>query len=176
MFTRYDRNRDGKLDAAEMARSRFLDLKPADRSGDGQVTKDELTAWMTARAQGGAAAAPTAAAKPAAPPASATAPASVQANAAAASSKPAANSLASAAADSEPSGPQRKSYRFLSATERLPSGLPSWFREKDRDRDGQVMMSEWTSRWNDAAVSEFSRHDRNGDGVITPAEALRSGG
>jgi hypothetical protein len=163
MLTRYDRNRDGKLDAEEIARYRWGNLKEADRSGDGNVTKEELTAWLAARAQGGAAAT-----------AAATATAAPRPGPAAPASQAMASRAAPAASASNE--PQRKSYRFLSALERLPSGLPSWFREKDGDKDGQVQMSEWTKRWSDSAVSEFSRHDGNGDGVITPAEALRSGG
>jgi hypothetical protein len=167
MLTRYDRNRDGKLDADEIARYRWGNLREADRSGDGNVSQDELAAWLLSRAQGSAAATATASPAPAATAGPAPAPP--------ASPAPASVAPANRAAAAVPSEPARKSYRFLSALERLPPGLPSWFREKDRDKDGQVMMSEWTTQWSDAAVAEFSSHDRNGDGVITPAEALRSG-
>lgn len=58
--------------------------------------------------------------------------------------------------------------------ERLPRGLPDWFREVDSDRDGQVKMAEFASRWSDAKVAEFLKYDLNGDGLITPLEALRA--
>ncbi|MFO0896304.1 MAG: hypothetical protein U0836_02645 [Pirellulales bacterium] len=172
MLKRFDTLKpDGVLDADELARSRFINMRPADRNGDGKVTKEELTAWYVARAQGGGAAAPASTA--AAPN---VAVAAKPAPAATAAPPSDASATAPASGGSSSTEPQRKSYRFLSAMERLPGGLPSWFRDKDRDRDGQVLMSEWTTQWTDSAVNEFSKHDRNGDGVITPSEALRSGG
>lgn len=71
------------------------------------------------------------------------------------------------------SGGSRKSYRFLTATERLPSGLPDWFAQKDADGDGQVSMAEYTGSWNDSAVADFLKFDLNNDGIITPGECLR---
>ncbi len=67
-----------------------------------------------------------------------------------------------------------KSYRFKTPTELLPSGLPNWFAQKDRDADGQVSMSEYTSEWSDAKATEFASYDLDGDGVITPQEALKA--
>jgi hypothetical protein len=66
----------------------------------------------------------------------------------------------------------RKFYRFKTAHERLPKGIPDWFIEKDADRDGQVMMAEFATRWNEALVAEFVQFDRNRDGVVTPKECL----
>jgi hypothetical protein len=66
----------------------------------------------------------------------------------------------------------RKRYRFKTAHERLPKGIPDWFVEKDANHDGQVMMAEFAVRWNDALVAEFVQFDRNGDGVITPKECM----
>lgn len=66
----------------------------------------------------------------------------------------------------------RRSYRFLSARERLPEGLPSWFEDRDRDQDGQVTMAEYSSSWTDSKAREFLRYDGNDDGVITPEECL----
>lgn len=66
------------------------------------------------------------------------------------------------------------SYRFRSARERLPSGLPGWFGDRDANRDGQVSMAEYSRTWNDSTVRDFTRYDRNNDGVITAQEALNS--
>jgi hypothetical protein len=66
----------------------------------------------------------------------------------------------------------RKSYRFLTAAERRPSGLPEWFLSKDKNEDGQVTMAEWIRFWSDEAATEFADRDLNGDGIITAAEAL----
>ncbi len=69
----------------------------------------------------------------------------------------------------------KKSYRFLSPTERLPKGLPDWFARNDADGDGQIMMAEYAAAWTEAAAQEFLKYDLDGDGVITPAEALNGG-
>jgi len=69
----------------------------------------------------------------------------------------------------------RASYRFLTAAERLPKGLPEWFTTKDKNQDGQVTMAEWIRFWSDEAAAEFAERDANGDGVIVAAEALAFG-
>jgi hypothetical protein len=66
----------------------------------------------------------------------------------------------------------RKSERFLTATERLPKGLPDWFTRSDADADGQVQMWEYSTTWTDETVAEFAKLDFDGDGIITTAEAL----
>lgn len=67
---------------------------------------------------------------------------------------------------------ERKSYRALTPTERLPKGLPSWFTRNDANEDGQVSMAEFSTAWSDAKVSEFLKYDLNGDGLITAKECL----
>ncbi len=66
----------------------------------------------------------------------------------------------------------RKSYRFLSPSERLPEGLPEWFEERDGNADGQVTMAEYSSYWSDSKAREYLRYDLNDDGVVTPNECL----
>lgn len=66
----------------------------------------------------------------------------------------------------------RKSYRFLSAAERLPEGLPGWFTERDQNKDGQISMAEYSSYWSDTKAREYLRYDLNDDGMITPDECL----
>jgi len=68
----------------------------------------------------------------------------------------------------------KKSYRFLSPTERLPKGLPDWFARNDADADGQIMMSEFAAAWTESTAADFMKHDRDGDGIITPDEALQA--
>ena len=75
------------------------------------------------------------------------------------------------AATKAASGP-RKSYRYLRPSERLPGGLPGWFSQNDSDGDGQVQMAEYAATWTKDKAAEFKRLDRNGDGVVTPREAL----
>lgn len=53
----------------------------------------------------------------------------------------------------------------------LPRELPSWFTERDRDRDGQISLYEW--RVSGASLDEFRRYDPNNDGLTTAEEVLR---
>ena len=66
----------------------------------------------------------------------------------------------------------RASYRFSTPYDRLPEGLPSWFGEKDTNRDAQIMMSEFARDWTDSMATEFLRYDHNGDGVLTTGEVI----
>jgi Ca2+-binding EF-hand superfamily protein len=66
----------------------------------------------------------------------------------------------------------KKSYRFLSATERLDGNLPEWFKNKDANSDGQIAMAEFSSIWTEKEAGEFQRADLNGDGIITAKECL----
>ena len=54
---------------------------------------------------------------------------------------------------------------------KTPGGLPSWFKELDTDVDGQVALYEW--RRASKSMDEFTNWDLNGDGFITPEEAIR---
>jgi hypothetical protein len=75
-------------------------------------------------------------------------------------------------ADSAP--PKKPTFRTRSPYERLPADLPTWFKEKDADLDGQVWMWEYASAWTDELADQFARHDPNGDGVITWKECLET--
>ena len=44
---------------------------------------------------------------------------------------------------------------------------------KDGDGDGQIMMAEFSIKHSAATVAELARYDLNGDGVITPNEAVQ---
>jgi hypothetical protein len=84
---------------------------------------------------------------------------------------PAADAAPAATGPAKPA--PKKSGRFLTARERLPSGLPAWFIEKDVNGDGQVTMAEFASEWTPEVAAEFNRYDLNHDGVITAAECLK---
>ena len=52
-----------------------------------------------------------------------------------------------------------------------PNGLPSWFKDLDKDGVGQISLHEW--RASGGTFEEFRKYDLNGDGIITAAEVLR---
>ena len=57
--------------------------------------------------------------------------------------------------------------------ERLPDGLPEWYTSRDKNADGQIRMSEFsTSQWSERTLAEYYQFDLNKDGVITPGECL----
>jgi hypothetical protein len=68
---------------------------------------------------------------------------------------------------------KRRTYRFTPASERLPAGLPSWFKSSDRNQDGQVAMSEYSRSWSKSKVNDFRRYDLNDDGIVTAKEAVK---
>jgi Ca2+-binding EF-hand superfamily protein len=51
-------------------------------------------------------------------------------------------------------------------------GLPPWFRELDKDEDGQVSLREWEQ--GGKKRKDFLEYDLNDDGFITREEALRT--
>jgi hypothetical protein len=53
----------------------------------------------------------------------------------------------------------------------LPKGLPKWFKELDKDGDGQIALYEWREGGRD--FEEFDVLDLNGDGFITIDEVQR---
>jgi len=56
----------------------------------------------------------------------------------------------------------------------IAQGLPTWFYERDLDRDGQVSMSEFTDEWTNELLDEFTQLDQNDDGLLTTFEVVRS--
>jgi Ca2+-binding EF-hand superfamily protein len=117
-------------------------FKPKDANGDGDVSLDELTAQL-AKTSGGK----TADAK-----------------------KEAGGGRDRGSSDSGDDS-SSKSFRFLTAKERLPKDIPDWFVDADEDEDGQVLMSEYAERWTESVAKKFVGLDLDGDGVITPDEA-----
>jgi Ca2+-binding EF-hand superfamily protein len=68
--------------------------------------------------------------------------------------------------------PRAQKYYVSPAT--LPAGLPDWFQQLDKDGDGQLMLGEFAPDGSAAQRQAFARYDTNGDGVITPDEAVRA--
>lgn len=54
---------------------------------------------------------------------------------------------------------------------RLPTGLPAWFTQLDKDQDGQIGLYEW--RVADWPLEEFKKVDLNDDGFLESSEVLR---
>lgn len=76
--------------------------------------------------------------------------------------------------DRDTAASDKKSYRYLTPTERLPKGLPTWFTRNDADADGQVTMAEYSTSYNETTVAEFNKYDLDSDGIITPGECLEA--
>ena len=154
MLRRLDRNRNDVLDREEWGKIGG-DPGKSDTNGDGVLTVDELAVHLSNYAQG---------TSPAARPSDRTeAPSRKQSTS---------SGQASRKADS------RRSYRFLTATERvaklLPGNLRDWFLQNDRDGDGQIAMHEFASNWSATRTREFARLDLNNDGLVTPKEYVKS--
>ena len=50
--------------------------------------------------------------------------------------------------------------------------LPDWFKENDKNGDGQIMMAEYAKQWDAKMLDSFDKFDFDADGVITPQECL----
>lgn len=156
IFDRYDNNKDNLLQEEERSGYRWVNLKEADTNGDNLVSEQELASFLARRAGSSE---------------SADADSSTRSTSSVTSvSSP----VQSARIVGSPLRSGQRSFRFLTARERLPEGLPSWFAQKDADADGQVMMVEWAAVWTDEQIDAFAAIDRNQDGIITPKEALAS--
>jgi Ca2+-binding EF-hand superfamily protein len=145
-----DKNGDGILEGDEIPKVGMS--KNGDMNGDGKITQPELVAYYRGVSK----------------------PASTSSGVATASSpglKPAAVATTSAAKDSDTRkivNTTRKSYRFKTTKERLPT----WqFASRDANGDGQVSMSEYSRVWSDRTAADFQRYDRNNDGMITAKES-----
>lgn len=156
---KYDKNKDGILDEKEIAEGSWRDESPMsyDRNGDKKLSVEELAVRYAKRR---------------------IAEETEKANKQTASS----NSRDSRRGDSRSQKPEapaspwsnQASYKFtpkFGSNSKTP-GLPEWFASSDANNDGQVMMNEYASNWDDATIKEFERFDTNGDGTITTLETL----
>jgi hypothetical protein len=146
LLAQYDKNKNGVLEKDEWKEMKG-DVKAADKNGDGNITLEELTAWLQQFGRGGGG--------------------HGRDESGSASGKSSGGSSSGSGASAT-----KVSLRFSTSTERLPSGLPDWFLQKDVNSDGQVAMVEYTSEWSKTKVEEFYDYDLNRDGYITPYECL----
>jgi len=159
-FGYYDRNRDRKIDADEMKRSRYgADLPMYDKNRDGQITLNEME-YRYARRRventGG--------------------------NQSGSSSRGKGKKDSDEDKDSDAwlwserlGLEDRNSYRVRSPREQTSEdGLPDWFDQDDTNQDGQIAMAEFSTSWSDSELARFNQFDLNQDGVITPRECLKA--
>ena len=151
LLREHDKNKDGMLQ-----RDEFKEMKTehqgADANGDGVITLGELTNRVSGYSSGGANASPLSG--------------SGSSGYGGKSYKKGGDKDKTGSADG------KKSYRFLTPTERLPKGMPDWFIKNDADGDGQIMMVEYSSNWTESTAAEFAKLDLDGDGIITPSECM----
>ncbi len=157
MFKNFDRNGDGKIDKDEIQRTATLKNEVAtwDTTKDGAIDLAEWKVYLDSANKGltspGGAAPPPVGPTPA--PNGTTPPATTPTDPMAEPKK------------ETPAAPT------VFRAGQLPSeGLPSWFKDLDKDNDGQVALHEWPA---DRPMKEFEDADRNGDGLVTIAEGLR---
>lgn len=154
---RYDRNRDGTLDANELREGRWGDDPMTfDQNGDGKLTREELAVRSAKRRQ------------------NSTANASNQRD-----NRSPSNNMQPPRQEAEKEtapNPFEKitSYRMADkdGNPKRPAGLPDWFVRKDIDFDNQVSMKEFATKWTDDVLEDFNRADTNTDGLITTRECL----
>ncbi|MGI8982580.1 MAG: hypothetical protein ACR2FY_25390 [Pirellulaceae bacterium] len=149
LLKQHDRNKDGMLQRDEWKELK-TEHQGADTNSDGTITLAELSTRISAYSSGGASSSPLSSS-------------SGGTGYGGRSYKGSGDKTASAT---------KKSYRFLTPTERLPKGMPDWFLKNDADGDGQIMMSEYSTSWTTATAADFAKYDLDGDGIITPNECL----
>jgi Ca2+-binding EF-hand superfamily protein len=163
-ISRYDRNRDGILDAEEIKEGRWSDDPMVfDQNADGKLTRDELAVRYAKRRMGSS---------------------SSTSSSGASSSSRDSRDRGGMTVDRRDSDKKEKEKEFVNPFEKIssyrttdrdgnpkrPTGLPEWFTRKDIDFDNQVSMREFASKWTSDVVEDFDRFDTNLDGFITAKE------
>ncbi|MEC8557603.1 MAG: EF-hand domain-containing protein [Planctomycetota bacterium] len=175
---RYDRNKDGKLSAEELRAGRWSDNPMQyDRNKDGMLTATELASRYANRrvaeeerrqqysGRGGSSWG--------------------RGNSTSGSpwSRGGGNDGWSKSGDKDKKKKEErfgdaKSYRFTEDGGSSRAELPSFLARMDKNGDNQVMMAEFSQKWNASTLKEFLKWDLNNDGVIIASEsnaALNSG-
>jgi len=182
MMQRYDKNGSGVLEKSEWAGFR-TDPSPGDTNKDGKLTKDELTKWMSSRfgqSRGGGDSGRGSSGRGSSDRGSSDRGSSGRGSSGRGGSDRGGNERGSSGRGGSQGGRRggdsnadtAESYRFKTLGERLPEGLPEWFKSNDGNGDGQIMMSEYAKNWNAQMLDSFDKFDFNADGVITPEECL----
>ena len=160
LLKQYDENKNGVLEKDEWGKMKSS-YHSSDVNEDGAITLDELTAKLGAYAKE----------RPSNDSSSSSRKSTSDSPPSSHGSRSGHPRSTRSSSGSSGKG-ERKTYRFLSPTERLPEGLPDWFNRNDADADGQITMREYSATWSDEKAAEFARHDLNGDGIVTPRECL----
>ena len=164
----YDLNGDGELQPEEWKEMHGHPEK-IDQDGDGMITLDELTRWLSSfgkRKQFGHPFDLEEIPDQAMP---------VKPNPL--SEPPTSDSVSdteTTVTNSE-AGEKKRDQKFYISPKRLPAGLPEWFVEHDQDGDGQLTFSEYSPTGGAAELAEFERLDTNGDGLVTAKEYMQKG-
>ena len=69
--------------------------------------------------------------------------------------------------------PSKATAMFHVPGQSQPTGLPGWFRQQDRNGDGQLSLAEYAPTSSQEAVAAFERLDSNRDGLLTPRECVQ---
>ena len=68
---------------------------------------------------------------------------------------------------------QPSSTSTVATRKSVPSDAPPEFIKRDKNRDGQIQMVEFTDQWTLERVANFRDRDANGDGIIILSEWLK---
>jgi len=153
-ISRYDKNKDGQIDEAELKDGRWTDNPMQyDRNRDGKLNKQELAVRYARKRLS-----------------------SEEVTTKKDSSTAGKSSRSKTEEKLEVVDPWKSQahYKITPKTGKFAKvqGVQGWFTTSDVDGDGQVMMHEFASNWDDSTIGEFRRFDTNFDGTITTAELL----
>ena len=158
---RYDKNKDGYLDENEIKEARLSGTPMQyDNNRDGKLSRQELAARQAARrlASGGQ-------------PES---PSQRRDDSNSKKSRDKRVNEEELAKDKPNLFEKRASFRVTDAEGKVPTaaGLPEWFTRNDVNTDSQVSMFEFSKKWTQDVIEDYSRFDSNEDGFITMKECL----